>query len=110
MKNSYESFLERRMDDLHLCCKYILLLQQKNFEEVEKGVENVLSNIYDKLLIDGLLIMISDKYTTPTSEKLATLAMSNENRNGTEKQMVIEAIFNLSNHLKVYIEEEEEEY
>lgn len=109
MKNSYENFLERRMDDLHLCCKYILLLQKKDIEEIEKGVEASLSNIYDTLLVEELESMIEDHNTTPTSERLATLAIRNENRNGTEKQMVIEAIFDLANYLGVYIEEIEED-
>ena len=48
-------------------------------------------------------------YDTPTSEEIARFAISNEDRWGTEPQMVLNAIEDYANICNIYIDHEDED-
>lgn len=110
--NSTDEFMTRNVHRLYKACLILMHIREFKLKEPEtydKKEQKIFDDLksYDKSLLLDLSELIDRTYTAITSTKLTEIACANENRHGTEKQMVLAYIEELGRIFEIELFEEE---
>ncbi len=101
--NTYDTFLENYSQDLALASKRLYAMsrdQSTHTMNIKSEAIDIISDTYDKSVCRFIESMIFRVERRTTVTEIATCALENMNRNGTEMQMIIYAIEQVYNFVE----------